>query len=113
VRTHPFRLGLLAGATVVLADQLLLAAPSSAAIAHDQLSAPLGMRMSELQGVSCFLGGALGGATTWAYSGVLTVAAAGATNPLLLVPLVAAGFVSGCDLGAHLGPALVWFSQLW
>ena len=111
MRAHPFRCGLLPGATVVLAAQLLLAAPSSA-IAQDQLSAPLGMRMSELQGVSCFWGGALGGAATWAYSGVLTVAATGATNPLLLVPLVAAGFVSGCDLGTHLGPALVWFSGL-
>ena len=59
------------------------------------------------------MGGALGGAATWAYSGVLTVAVIGATNPLLLVPLVATGFVSGCDLGANLGPALAWFSRLW
>jgi hypothetical protein len=31
-----------------------------------------------------------------------------ATNPLLLVPLVATGFLGGCSVGANAAPGLYW-----
>jgi hypothetical protein len=42
------------------------------------------------------------------YSDVLTIAATGETNPLLLVPLVVTGFLGGCSVGANGSPGLTW-----
>jgi hypothetical protein len=42
------------------------------------------------------------------YSDVLAVAATGAANPLLLVPLIATGFLGGCSVGANGAPGLIW-----
>jgi hypothetical protein len=69
---------------------------------------PEGMSMPEWQGLSCLWGGVIGGAGVFYYSDVLTAAATGMTNPLLLVPLVATGFLGGCSVGANGAPGLVW-----
>jgi hypothetical protein len=66
------------------------------------------MSMPEWQGVSCLWAGVLGSAAVFYYSDVLTTAAVGTTNPLLLVPLVATGFLGGCSLGANGSPGLTW-----
>jgi hypothetical protein len=69
---------------------------------------PFGMSMPEWQGVSCMWGGSLAGLGVFYYSDVLAVAATGVTNPLLLVPLVATGFLGGCSFGANAAPGLFW-----
>ncbi len=91
----------------------LLSAPNAASAQGMPLTAPpaIGphdMPIQEWQGVSCLWGGMLGGAGVFYYSDVLTVAATGVTNPLLLVPLVATGFVAGCSVGANSAPGLTW-----
>ena len=48
------------------------------------------------------------GARVFYYSDVLAVAATGVTNPLLLVPLLATGFLGGCSVGANAAPGLYW-----
>jgi hypothetical protein len=69
---------------------------------------PFGMSMPEWQGVSCMWGGSLAGLGVFYYSDVLAVAATGVTNPLLLIPLVATGFLGGCSFGANAAPGLFW-----
>jgi len=69
---------------------------------------PYGMSMAEWQGVSCLWGGSLAGLGVYYYSDVLAVAATGVTNPLLLVPLLATGFLGGCSVGANGAPGLYW-----
>lgn len=107
----------------ILASTLCLAALviSSDARAQQQTPAqplssppaigPGGMSMPEWQGLSCLWGGVVGGAGVFYYSDVLTAAATGMTNPLLLVPLVATGFLGGCSVGANGAPGLVWLSR--
>jgi hypothetical protein len=90
-----------------------LAVPQAASAQNAPITAPpaigpYGMPMQEWQGVSCLWGGVLGSAAVFYYSDVLTVAATGATNPLLLVPIVAAGFLGGCSVGANGSPGLTW-----
>ncbi|HEY6438548.1 MAG TPA: hypothetical protein VIY55_00915 [Acetobacteraceae bacterium] len=77
-------------------------------VASPSAMGPNGMSMSEWQGVSCLWAGVLGSAAVFYYSDVLTVAATGSTNPLLLVPLVATGFLGGCSAGANGSPGLTW-----
>ena len=72
---------------------------------------PYGMPIQEWQGVSCLWAGVLAGAGVFYYSDVLAVAATGATNPLLLVPLIATGFIGGCSVGANAAPGLVWLTR--
>jgi hypothetical protein len=50
------------------------------------------------------VGRRLGALGVFYYSDVLAVAATGVTNPLLLVPLVATGFLGGCSVGANGAP---------
>jgi len=69
---------------------------------------PYDMPMQEWQGLSCLWGGVIGAVGVFYYSDVLTAAATGATNPLVLVPLVATGFVAGCSAGANGAPGLTW-----
>lgn len=93
-----------------------LAASLTAAPAMAQTPAPLpppvtgpyGMAIQDWQGLSCLWGGVLAGAGVFYYSDVLTVAATGATNPLLLVPLIATGFLGGCSVGANSAAGLTW-----
>jgi hypothetical protein len=66
------------------------------------------MPIQDWQSLSCLWGGVLGGLGVFYYSDVLTVATTGATNPLLLVPLVATGFLGGCSVGSNLAPGLLW-----
>ena len=98
-------------ALLLLAALLVIASPATAQQAPS-LSAtptgPYGMSMAEWQGVSCIWGGALAGFGVFYYSDVLAVAATGVTNPLLLVPLVATGFLGGCSAGANGAPGLIW-----
>ena len=67
-----------------------------------------GMPIQNWQGLGCLWGGALGGAGVFYYSDVLAVAATGAVNPLLLVPLVATGVLGGCSVGYNSAPGLIW-----
>ena len=66
------------------------------------------MPIQNWQGLGCLWGGTLGAAGVFYYSDVLAVAATGATNPLLLVPLVATGFLGGCSVGYNSAPGLIW-----
>ena len=93
-------------ATLTLPQSAL--AQTTPLVASPPAIGPDGMSMSEWQGVSCLWAGVLGSAAVFYYSDVLTVAATGSTNPLLLVPLVATGFLGGCSDGANGSPGLTW-----
>jgi hypothetical protein len=86
------------------------AAQTAPAVAPPAIG-PYDMPIQEWQGVSCLWGGVLGGAGVFYYSDVLTIAATGATNPLILVPLIATGFLGGCTAGANAAPGLVWIAR--
>jgi hypothetical protein len=77
-------------------------------VASPPAMGPDGMSMSEWQGASCLWAGVLGSAAVFYYSDVLTIAATGATNPVLLVPLMVTGFLGGCSVGANGSPGLTW-----
>jgi hypothetical protein len=72
---------------------------------------PYGMPIQEWQGLTCLYGGVIGGTGVFYYSDVLTAAVSGAANPLLLVPLIATGFLGGCTVGANAAPGFVWLYQ--
>jgi hypothetical protein len=72
---------------------------------------PEGMAIQEWQGVSCLWGGVIAGWGVYYYSDVLTAAVSGVTNPLLLVPLIATGFVGGCSVGYNSSPGWVWLTR--
>ncbi len=98
-------------AALLLAASLAIpqaASAQSAVVAPSPAVGPYDIPLQEWQGLSCLWGGVIGGAGVFYYSDVLTVATTGATNPLLLVPLVAAGFVAGCSVGANSSPGLTW-----
>ncbi len=69
---------------------------------------PYGMSMPEWQGVSCLWGGTLAGIGVSYFSDMLSVAATGMTNPLLLIPFIATGFVAGCSVASNAAPGLAW-----
>jgi hypothetical protein len=75
------------------------------------VTGPGDMPIQEWQGLSCLWGGVLGGTGVFYYSDVLVVAATGATNPLLLVPIIATGFLGGCSVGANAAPGLTWIAR--
>jgi hypothetical protein len=86
----------------------LIVTPAMAQTSPPAPTGPYGMPMQEWQGASCLWGGFLAGFGVFYYSDVLTVAATGATNPLLLVPLIATGFAAGCSVAANASPGLTW-----
>jgi hypothetical protein len=90
---------------------LLPASAQTAPGAAPVVTGPGGMAIQEWQGLSCLWGGVLGGAGVFYYSDVLAVAATGATNPLLLVPMIATGFLGGCSVGANSAPGLTWIAR--
>jgi hypothetical protein len=67
------------------------------------------MTLAEYQGLSCIGIGAVAGVGTLGYLDPIAVAATGLASPLLLVPVVAAGFAVGCSVGATIAPAFLWF----
>ena len=95
----------------------LLAAHAPARAVEAPLVPPAGtpMTMAEFQGLSCAALGAATGLAALAYIDPITVAAAGTfSTPLLLIPVVAAGFAVGCSVGATVSPALAWaYRQGW
>ena len=98
-------------AALLLAASLAIpqaASAQSAVVAPSPAVGPYDIPLQDWQGLSCLWGGVIGGAGVFYYSDVLTVATTGATNPLLLVPLVATGFVAGCSVGANSSPGLTW-----
>jgi len=98
-------------AALLLAASLAIpqaASAQSAVASPSPAVGPYDIPLQEWQGLSCLWGGVIGGAGVFYYSDVLTVATTGATNPLLLVPLVATGFVAGCSVGANSSPGLTW-----
>ena len=108
---HHHRCRSIFAAALLLLATSLAASPALAQQAPAPQSTPagpFGMSMPEWQGVSCLWGGSLAGLGVFYYSDVLAVAATGVTNPLLLVPLVATGFLGGCSFGANAAPGLFW-----
>jgi len=93
-----------------IAAALLLAGPLGAAsrrrLSH-YLDADRPVRDGDggMAGCQLPVGRRLGAFGVFYYSDVLAVAATGVTNPLLLVPLVATGFIGGCSVGANAAPA--------
>ena len=67
------------------------------------------MTLAEYQGLSCVTAGAITGIATLGYLDPIAAATTGLASPLLLVPVVAAGFAVGCSVGATLSPAFLWF----
>jgi hypothetical protein len=70
-----------------------------------------GMTLPEYQGVGCLVSGTAAGAGVFAYSDVITVAATGMLNPVLLIPVIATGFAVGCGVGATVSPAFLWIGK--
>src|SRR5437762_6745195 len=105
MRVHHRCFTILAAAVLLLASSL---APSPAlaqqAPTPPAPGGPFGMSMPEWQGLSCLWGGSLVAMGVFYYRDVLAVAATGVTNPLLLVPLIATGFLGGCSVGANAAP---------
>jgi len=99
---------------ILLAASLVIpqiASAQTAPAAPPAATGPFAMPLPEWQGVSCLWGGLLAGVGVFYYSDVLTAAATGVTNPLLLVPLVATGFAAGCSVGANAAPGLTWLAR--
>ena len=71
----------------------------------------LGMTLPEYQGWGCLVGGTVAATGVFAYSDVITVAATGMLNPVLLVPVLATGFAVGCGVGATASPAFLWIGK--
>lgn len=98
-----------AAQTTPTATPTALADPAAA---YQPLVPPAGMTIQAYQGVSCI---ALGLVTTFGvfiYSDVITEALTGAVvNPVLLIPVMALGFASGCSVGSTMSPGLLWLSQ--
>ena len=86
-------------------------AQSAPVISTSPPPGPYGMPLQEWQGISCLWGGTVAGSAVFYYSDVLAVAATGATNPLLLIPLIATGFVAGCSVGTNSAPGLTWIAR--
>jgi hypothetical protein len=94
---------------VVLFAASLCTAPPAAAQETPQPTGPFQMSMQEWRGLSCLWGGVFGGGAVFYYSDVLAVAAIGTTtSPILLVPLVATGVLSGCSFAADVSVGLIW-----
>jgi hypothetical protein len=104
-------------AALLVVALLALAHPASAQTAPAAPSGavgPYGMAIQEWQGLSCLGIGVLGSTGVYVYSDVLTEILTGvAANPLVLVPLLATGFVLGCTAGANMGPGLLWLYRQW
>jgi len=101
-------------AALLLATSFATAPAASAQTAPEAppvATGPYGMPIQEWQGLSCLWAGVIGGAGVFYYSDVLTAAVSGVTNPLLLVPLIATGFIGGCSVGANAAPGLVWLHR--
>jgi len=113
LRTTFAILALVGGLTAVpVAAQTTPTALADPAAASQPLVPPAGMTIQAYQGVSCI---ALGLVTTFGvfiYSDVITEALTGAVaNPVLLIPVMALGFASGCSVGSTMSPGLLWLSQ--
>jgi len=72
----------------------------------------LGMTLPEYQGWGCLVGGTSGASGVFVYSDAITVAATGALNPVLLIPVMATGFAVGCGVGATVSPAFLWIGRI-
>ena len=86
-----------------------LAAPQSA-----PPSAPRGAPMTTqaYQGRSCIVLGTLTTIGVYIYSDVITEVLTGAVvNAVLLIPVMALGFASGCSVGSTMGPGVQWIVQ--
>jgi hypothetical protein len=105
------RVALLGAAIVAAALAVSSGASAQPASAPAIATGPYGMAIQDWQGLSCLYGGVVGGLGVFYYSDVLTAAVSGTANPLLLVPLIATGFLGGCTVGANAAPGLVWLAR--
>lgn len=77
-------------------------------------SAPRGAPMTTqaYQGLSCIVLGTLTTIGVYIYSDVITEVLTGsAVNAVLLIPVMALGFASGCSVGSTMGPGVQWIVQ--
>jgi len=105
MRTLIGRLGVAIATTLPLMPAMAATAPPPAPVVA------LGMTLPEYQGWGCLVGGSVGAAGVFTYSDVITMAAVGMTNPLLLIPAMATGFAVGCGVGATVSPAFLWLGR--
>ena len=71
------------------------------------------MNSNQFQGMSCLVGGLASAGASYLYSDVVAVAATGAvTNPVLMLPVVVAGFAAGCGVFATMAPGLYWMYEV-
>ncbi|MFO1059249.1 MAG: hypothetical protein U1E53_20065 [Dongiaceae bacterium] len=89
------------------------AAGARAASGDDAPANKYKMNSNQFQGVSCILGGFATAGASYIYSDVVAVAATGAvTNPVLTLPILAAGFAAGCGVFATMAPGLYWMYEM-
>ena len=73
---------------------------------------PVPMTTQAYQGLSCIVVGTLTTVGVYIYSDVITEILSGmAVNPVLLIPVMAVGFASGCSVGSTMGPGVQWIAQ--
>jgi hypothetical protein len=96
-------------AALVVSASLVTATPAPAQ-APAIATGPNGMSLQEWQSLSCIWGGALGSGLAFFYNDIIVEAVTGAVlaSDLLLVPVMATGFLAGCSVGSSAAPGLVW-----
>ncbi len=70
------------------------------------------MTVTDVQGMGCIAAGAIGAIGAYVYNDMIVaaVAASAGANPVLLLPFVASGFVTGCGVGTTVIPTLLHFT---
>jgi hypothetical protein len=92
-------------AAALSAAALFAATPAKAQLAPaPPTPLPEGITYPEFQGLGCLIGGTIVAISAATYAEVVTV---GAATPLV-IPVMAAGFVAGCGVGAIMSPGLWW-----
>ena len=102
--------GLLVAAPV--AAQTASPAPASPPALSQPVTPPSPMTTQAYQGLTCIVLGLLTTVGVYIYSDVITEVLTGtAVNPVLLIPVLALGFASGCSVGSTMGPGVQWIAQ--
>ncbi|GEM_PF-4258659 len=102
--------GLLVAAPV--AAQTASPAPATQPALSQPVTPPAPMTTQAYQGLTCIVLGVITTVGVFIYSDVITEVLTGATvNPVLLIPVMALGFASGCSVGSTMGPGVQWISE--
>jgi hypothetical protein len=73
-----------------------------------QIPAGSDMSMQEYQSLSCAIGGLAGGIVVYVYYEDILAAVTGEVNPVLVLPIIAAGFSTACGIASSLAPGTAW-----